>query len=163
MSEAETIEQLIGFTDILLAGLSVFFTIVSAYIAALNYFIRRASFLTRAGAFFFFSFVLGMLILVMVGARRAQWGLVGNLEQIQAGGGQLSPAGDAMLANARSTEGLLPGVDQLPIDQLWRESLSLDGALVIMVWLGFALTYLALFLMTFVFRWGEGKTDDATA
>lgn len=157
MNEADTIEQLIGFTDILLAGLSVFFTIVSAYIAALNYFIRRASFLTRAGTFFFFSFVLGMLILVMVGARRAQWGLVDNLEHLKQTSGALSPAGEAMLANARDTQGLVPGVDQLPVDQIWRESLSLDGAVVLMVWFGFAMTYLALFLMTFVFRWGEEK------
>ena len=42
LSEAQTIGYLIQFTSILLAGVAVFFTVVSAYVAALNYFIRKA-------------------------------------------------------------------------------------------------------------------------
>ena len=47
MSEGEVVEQLVEFTTILLAGVSVLFTVVSAYIAALNYFIGSANFAAR--------------------------------------------------------------------------------------------------------------------
>ena len=51
MSEGEVVEQLIEYTNVLLFGVSIIFTVVSAYIVALNYFVGEALLLARVGAF----------------------------------------------------------------------------------------------------------------
>lgn len=151
MTEAETIGHLIGFTPTLLSGVSVFFGVVSVYIAALNFFVRRAGLVARAGAFVFFSWILGILMLVMVGARETQRGLVAHLDTLEK---PLSAADEILLRNAHSAEDLVlfPGLDRMP-EHVWREPFSVDGMVVVFMWGGVILTYVAMFLATFVFKW----------
>lgn len=158
ISEAQTVSQLIGFTSLLLSGVSVFFTVVSVYIAALNYFIRRASLGVRIGAFAFFSSVLVMLLMILVGARRAQAGLVDHLADLGAKQ-PLTKAGQALLDNARSDPDL-PFFEPWSIDNIIRETVTVDGLVIFSLFAGFAMTYLAVCVMTFVFRWGETRTAE---
>jgi hypothetical protein len=148
MDEGEVVSRLADFTNTLLAGVSVFFTVISAYVAGLNYFVRRANWAGRASAFFFLTFVLAVLLAVMVGARRTQWGLIARLEELKAQG-DLTAAGRALLENANAP--VFAGGEGL---WLWREAVSVDGLVVSGLWGGLGLTYLGLFFLTFVFRWG---------
>lgn len=131
MSEGEVIEQVIGYMSLLLAGVSIIFTVVSAYIVALNYFVGEAMFLARLGAFAFVSLILALLLVVMVGAQTAHDGLIERLRELQAEG-QLTAAGRAALANAEN------GVDAM-----------VRG----LTWLGMVAVVAALAYMTFIHRW----------
>ena len=51
MTEAEVVEQSIEYMGLVLLGLSLIFSVVSAYIVALNYFVGEAMFTARLGAF----------------------------------------------------------------------------------------------------------------
>ena len=57
MSEGEVVEQLVEFTNILLVGVSLIFSIVSAYVVALNYFIGSSNLMARLGSFAFITLV----------------------------------------------------------------------------------------------------------
>lgn len=142
MTEAEILDLLAGFVDTVLLGLSVFFTVVSAYVAGLNYFVRRSPLLGRICAFAFLTFILALLLAVMQGAQTLHNGLMAGLRQL--GPDQLTAAGRAALANADAE--LMPIAGQL---------LSLDALVRYGLWGGMALTYAGLFFLTFVFRWGD--------
>ncbi len=137
MTEAEVFEQLVQFTNLLLSGVGVFFTVISAYVAALNYFIGGANFLARLAAFIFVSFVLAMLASVMWGAQALQDGLIARLEEIRDESG-LSAAGRAALANAQG--GDLFGV-------------SIDTIVRYGVWGAVGITILVFVYLSFVHRW----------
>lgn len=137
MTEAEVFEQLVQFTNLLLAGVGVFFTVISAYVAALNYFIGGASFLARLAAFLFVTFVLAMLASVMWGAQALQDGLIARLEEIRDESG-LSAAGRAALANAQG--GDLGGF-------------SIDAIVRYGVWGAVAIIALVFIYLTFFHRW----------
>ncbi|HWA00806.1 MAG TPA: hypothetical protein VG841_10895 [Caulobacterales bacterium] len=141
MSEAEVVDQLVNFTNILLAGISVLFTVISAYIAALNYFIGSANLIARLSAFLFLTLILGMLAVVMIGAQFTHEGLIARLYEIKDEHG-LSAAGRSLLANS-APEAATGGM------------LSIDDTVRAGVWCGFALIYLALFYMTFFHRWKD--------
>lgn len=146
MSEAEVVEQLVEFTTILLAGVSVYFTIVSAYTAAMNYFIGGANFAARLFAYVFVGVVLSMLVIVMFGAVQTHAGLVARLVELDAAG-QLSAAGKAVLANAEG--------DMIDIAG---RTLSIDTFVRGAIYVVLASTYIALFYMTFVHRWSTEVT-----
>ncbi len=131
MSEGEVVELLVEFTSVLLLGVSVLFTVVSAYVVALNYFIGEANLGARVASFAFLTLILGMLIMVMVGAQATHVGLIERLRELDAAG-QLSAAGRAQLHNADSA-----------IDTIVRTC----------VWLGLVGTYIALAYLTFIHRW----------
>ena len=57
MTEAEVFEQMVEYQMITLTGLSVFVTLISAYIVAIWAFLRHAGFGLRAFTFFFLSSV----------------------------------------------------------------------------------------------------------
>ncbi|MGE3250254.1 MAG: hypothetical protein AB7J28_09105 [Hyphomonadaceae bacterium] len=137
MTEAEVVEQLVEFTNILLAGVSVLFTVVSAYIAALNYFIGTANFTARAGAFAFVTLILAMLVFVLMGAQATQAGLVARLHEL-AGRGELTAAGQSILANSAPDQ---------------TGGLSIDDAVRLFTWAALGLIYFALYYLTFVHRW----------
>jgi hypothetical protein len=145
MSEADVVNQLVNLTSILLAGISVLFTVISAYVAALNYFIGGANFTARLAAFVFLSMVLGLLAVVIVGAQATHDGLIAQLEALQHTGAGLSAAGRSLLANAQQ---------QLEVGG----GLSVDATVRIAVWACLALIYLALFYMTFFHRWSAEVT-----
>lgn len=142
MTEGEVVEQLVNFTNILLVGVSLIFSVVSAYVVALNYFIGSANFMARLGSFAFITLVLGMLVAVMMGAQATHGGLVERLKELQ-GEGNLSAAGRAVLANAApSMVGAVSG-----------NAYSIDSIVQLCVWAGLGFVYFALAYLTFLHRW----------
>jgi len=138
MTEGEVIEQLVEYTGVLLTGVPVFFTVVSAFIVGLWAFLHRAGFILRVTAFLFFTVTLGVLIWLLLGARTIHEGLIGTLEELDRTTG-LSPAGMAAMGNAQG------GIDAL----ITQAMLYSAGAF-----------YLSLFLLTF-FRGWTRRLDDA--
>lgn len=142
MSEGEVVEELVNFTDILLVGVSLIFSVVSAYVVALNYFIGSSNFLARLGSFLFITLVLGMLMVVMMGAQSTHDGLIARLTELQAEG-QLTAAGRAVLANATPEwVGAISG-----------RTYSIDSIVNLCTMVGLGFVYLALFYLTFLHRW----------
>lgn len=142
MSEGEVVAELVEFTNILMVGVSLIFSIVSAYVVALNYFIGSANLLARFGSFVFITLVLGMLMMVMMGAQSTHTGLIERLQEIAAEG-RLSAAGRAVLANATPEwVGFLTG-----------HRYSVDEIVRVCLWGGLGFTYLALAYLTFLHRW----------
>lgn len=134
MTEGEVVEQLVNFTSILLVGVSVIFSIISAYVVALNYFIGEANLAARLAAFAFLTLILGMLFVVMYGAQATHAGLIERLHELQAMG-QLTAAGRAAMHNADGG------------------TLSIDNIVKTCVWTGLGLVYAGLIYLTFVHRW----------
>ncbi|MGX6647993.1 hypothetical protein ACWCOP_08620 [Maricaulaceae bacterium MS644] len=130
MTEADVIEQMVEYQNILLLGVSVFFTVISAYVVAVWAFLRHAGFGLRAFSFFFLTLVVAFLVRVAYGSQQIFDGFVATLIEIDAAVG-LSPTGDAALNNA------LSGLDEV-IQQ------SMFFAVIIV--------YIALFFLTFFAR-----------
>ncbi len=107
MTEPEVIEQLVEFQNVLLTGVTVYFTIISAYVVGLYAFLDEAGFLLKFFAFLFLTVSLFFLGALFFGAANFQSGLVEVLREIDSSSDKaLSPAGQAALANADS------GIDQ---------------------------------------------------
>lgn len=142
MSEGEVVAELVEFTNVLLVGVSLIFSIVSAYVVALNYFIGSSNLMARLGSFVFVTLMLGMLMMVLMGAQATHAGLIERLSELEADG-QLTAAGRAVLDNARPEwTGVLTG-----------RSYSIDGIVRICVWGGLGFVYVALAYLTFLHRW----------
>jgi hypothetical protein len=131
MTEAEIVEQAVQYMGLLLIGVSLIFSVVSAYIVALNYFVGDAMFMARLGAFAFVSLILALLMVVMIGAQNTHTGLVEALRELESNGG-LSPAGRAVLDNTRA---------------------GTDGIVRLLLWVGMVTVFGALGYMTFLHRW----------
>jgi hypothetical protein len=133
VTEADILEQLVEFQNVLLFGVSIFVTLVSAYIVALYAFLDEAGIVLKVFACGFMTLVLVFLATFFWGSSQLQMGLVNALAAIEP---QLSPAGQQALANARS------GVD--------------DGIRYVMgvIGLGF---YVALVVLTFWNGWRKGS------
>jgi hypothetical protein len=131
MTEGEVMEQVVSYMSLLLAGVSIIFTVVSTYIVALNYFVGDANFVARLGAFAFVSLILLLLLVVMVGAQSAHDGLIARLIELQAEGA-LTAAGESALRNASN---------------------GVDDAVRILTWVGMLAVFAALGYMTFIHRW----------
>lgn len=141
MTEAETVELLVEQTNTLLAGVGVFFTVISVYMAGLNYVLSSETVFTRSLAFFFVSVALGMILAVMFGAQMQHEGLIARLEELRDTEG-IGAAGLAALGNY--TEGFRYAKDQ---------ELTIDELVVYFVWCSAALTYAALIYLTFFYKW----------
>jgi hypothetical protein len=142
MTEGDVLQDLVEFTNILLAGVSLIFSVVSAYVVALNYFIGSANFAARLGSFAFITLVLGMLVFVMMGAQATQLGLIERLQEINAQG-ELSAAGRAVIANATPEwVGMLTG-----------SRYSIDSIVRLCIWASLGFVYIALAYLTFLHRW----------
>ena len=142
MSEADVVDQLVEFTSILLAGVGLIFSIVSAYVVALNYFIGQSNFLARLGSFGFLTIVLGMLMMVLLGAQDTHIGLIARLHELEAQG-QLTAAGRALLANSQPEW----------VGAITRHRYSIDDIIRSCVWLGLGFIYFALGYLTFLHTW----------
>ena len=142
MSEGEVVEQLVGFTNILLSSVGLIFSIVSAYVVALNYFIGEANFMARLSSFVFMTLVLGMLMVVMAGAQVTHAGLIARLVELQ-GLNQLTAAGHALLANSTPEW----------IGAVTHRHYSIDDIINVCVWGGLGFVYLGLAYLTFIHRW----------
>lgn len=147
MYEADVIEQMVEFMNVLLMGVSVFFAVVSAYVVGLYAFLGRASLVLRVFGFAFLTLTNGLLIGVLYGAQRLHDGLVGTLDKIKASQG-LTPAGEAALANAQS---------------------AVDPYVNTLSWVGALVFHAGLFYLTFLHPWervrvaGEDDSDDEPA
>lgn len=142
MTEGEVVEQLIQFTNLLLVGAGVFFTILSVYVASLHYVLHNERLVTRLMAFFFVSVTLVMLGVVLLGAQSQHAGLIARLQELQAAG-QLTAAGGAGVLNA-TTGWTIAG-----------RTVSIDQAVVCLIWTSGVLTYAGLSYLTFVYRWRD--------
>jgi xanthine/uracil/vitamin C permease (AzgA family) len=142
MSEAEIVSELVEFTNILMVGVSLIFSIVSAYVVALNYFIGSSNLLARIGSFGFMTLILGMLMVVMMGGEATHTGLIARLHELDAQG-QLTAAGRAVLANATPEW----------IGAITGNRYSIDDVVRLCVWAGLGFVYLALAYLTFLHRW----------
>ncbi len=131
MTEGEVVEQTIAYMSLLMIGVSLIFTVVSAYIVALNYFVGEALFVARLGAFAFISLILVLLLVVMIGAESTHSGLVSRLREL-AEAGELTAAGRAELANADN---------------------GVDGMVRLLLWVGMVSVYGVLGDLTFMHRW----------
>lgn len=140
MEEGEVIEQLVEFTNVLLLGVSLIFTVVSAYVVALNYFIGSSNFFARLGTFAFVTLILGMLVVVLMGAQALHGGLIARLLEIEASG-DLTAAGRAALANAG------------PGGEFFNGRFSIDEIIRACVWAGLGFVYIALAYLTFLHKW----------
>lgn len=103
MAEADIIEQLVEFQNVLLFGVSIYFTMISAYLFALFAFLDEAGFLLKLFAFLFLSMTIAFLAVFFTGSAHFQSGLVEALVVLEADPAVgLSPAGAAALENARN-------------------------------------------------------------
>jgi hypothetical protein len=141
MSEGEVVEILVTQTSILLNGVGVFFTVISVYLAGLNYFLSEESTLTRIIAFVFLSIALALLTAVMVGAQAQHDGLIFRLLEIEAAG-DLTAAGRAAIANYHAGIKLNNG-----------SIITIDSAVVYFIWASIGVSYLSLIYLTFIYRW----------
>ena len=142
MSEGEVVEQLVEFTSIVLAGVGLIFSVVSAYVVALNYFIGSANMFARIGSFLFVTLVLGMLVMVMLGAETTHTGLILRLQELDAAG-ELTAAGKSVLANTAT----------MLVGPMTGQAYSVDKIINLCIWGGLGFVYLALFYLTFLHRW----------
>jgi hypothetical protein len=127
-----------------LVGVSLIFSIVSAYVVALNYFIGTSNGMAKTGSFVFVTLVLAMLVVVMMGAQTTQDGLIARLHELEAQGG-LTAAGRAVLANATPEwVGAITG-----------NAYSIDDVVRTFIWVGLAFVYFALAYLTFLHRWTQ--------
>jgi uncharacterized integral membrane protein len=142
MTEGEVVEQLVQFTNILLSGVGLIFSIVSAYVVALNYFIGQANFAARLATFAFMTLVLGMLIMVMLGAQDTHIGLVARLRELESQH-QLTAAGRAFLYNSTPEW----------VGLITHRRYSIDDIVRTCVWAGLGFVYFGLLYLTFLHRW----------
>ena len=130
MSEAEIGEQLVGLMEVVLAGVSLYFTLISAYIVALWAFLTRARLALRVFAFAFYTAGVLFLIFFFLGVSSHHSGLVQTLQDIGEER-ELTAASQASIAN--SWEGIDQGIQLV----MW------------LVGIGF---YVVSFLLTFFGR-----------
>ncbi|KAF0187327.1 MAG: hypothetical protein IV086_05320 [Hyphomonadaceae bacterium] len=141
MTEGEVVEVLVTQTSILLAAVGVFFSVVSVYLAGLNYFLAEETAVTRFIALFFVTIALVMVVVIMYGAQVQHTGLVARLVELNASDA-LTAAGKAALGN--NTAGL---------HYMRGRVLTVDEAVVYVTWASAALTYLSLVFLTFFYKW----------
>ena len=141
MTEGETVELLVSQTNTLLSGVGVFFTVISVYLAGLNYVLNEESVLTKSIAFLFVTISVGMIMAIMLGAQMQHAGLIQRLQEIEAEG-DLTSAGRAALSNYTSGFHVAPG-----------GKVTIDAAVVWFVWSSAVITFAALVYLTFFYKW----------
>jgi len=134
MSEADITEQMTAMMELTLSGISVFFTIVSAYTVALFYFLGRAPSGLKVTAFGFFSLTILFLAIFAYNSFNHAAALREALVELGATA-DLSAVGEKAIGAGAYGRG------------------ELDKMIRGMMWLGMALVYLALFYFTFFHRW----------
>ena len=137
MSEAEILELLTEGTANVLGLVSIYFTVVSAYIAALYYFLHRAPFMLKLVALIMLSGAFLFLGFAAVGIERMLSGLFFALAAIPLDMRDAAPPDNA-------------GVLYFGAEVLLTNSYQYA------VWLGWGvagLVYLAMVYLTFLHRW----------
>lgn len=143
MTEADITEQMTMMLELTLSGISVFFTIVSAYTVALFYFLGRASMSLKLTAFGFFSLTILFLAIFAYNSFNHAQALREALVELGAAA-DLSAVGDKAIGAGVYGRG--------DLDKLIRG----------MMWLGMCLVYVALFFLTFFHKWA-GRAEKRAA
>ncbi len=134
MSEAELMQALIGSIQVVVGVFSMFFAIISAYIAGLFFFLNRAPLSLRLLAFFLLSIGLVFLGGSALIQQRVQ-------EELFAAWAKLPSPAVAVGALRNPLPVALPG------------GISMQDAGVILGWVIALSVYLALAYLTFFYRW----------
>jgi hypothetical protein len=129
MTEAEISNQLLALSGIAFSGVSVFFTLFSAYIVALYFFLHRAPFAMRAIVFLFLTLAFLYLGVLANGMSRHAMGLHQALADLAAAR-PLTAGGRALLDGGDSN-----------INLRWMNVA------------GLGVNYLGLTYLTFFYRW----------
>jgi len=137
MTEAELTNLSIQCADSVLQVVAIYFSIVSAYIAALHYILGRAPFLLKAIAFVFMSGALAFLGLTIMAIERVTSGVITALHGLP-----------NRVAAPPATD-LYFGLDHMA-----------EGRVDIGVMVGWTMAfaiYVSLFYLTFLFRWRQDE------
>ncbi len=136
MNEAEITEQMVLMMDLTLAGVSVLFSIVSAYIVALYFFLRDAPFGLKLIAFVLFSLTFAFLCIFAANCFSHSASL------------------HAALVELGETAALSP-VGRSAIEPRFIDRAALDETIQTITWTGMTLFYLALTYFTFLHNWRD--------
>ncbi len=136
MNEAEITEQMVLMMDLTLAGVSVLFSIVSAYIVALYFFLRDAPLGLRLIAFLLFSLTFAFLCMFAANC-------FSHSASLQA----------ALVELGNTTQ--LSAVGRSAIETRLVDRAALDETIQWVTWVGMALFYLALTYFTFLHNWRD--------
>lgn len=82
MSEGELIQAMVEALEVVLAIVSIYFSVVAAYVSALWFFLRRSPFLMKAVAWLIFTGALVFIALAIIGTERLTAGLFDALEAL---------------------------------------------------------------------------------
>ena len=134
VTEADLTGQIVAMMEIFYLAGATTFTVISAYIVALYYFLNQSPVLMRVGAFSFFTLALAFLGISTYGAVRHYTGVLKALDELAARE-PLSALGNMALESTASA--------------VANWSVAAAGAVFVGLWL--SLTYL-----TFVHRWPTG-------
>ena len=147
MTEAELLELLMEGAANVLSLVGIYFTVVSAYIAALYYFLHRAPFAMKLAAVIMLSGALLFLGLAAMGLERMLSGLFFTLGAI--------PEAERFAPPPDNAELLYFGAE-----------LMISNAYEWGVWLGWGvagLIYLTMVYLTFLHRWDRNRSDEESA
>lgn len=147
MSEAELLQLSFATNDAMMAVFSMFFAIVSAYLAGLYFFLNRSPGPIKVLAFGLLSAAFLFLGQAMAGIESRAKGIIAAWKTIE------NP-----VTGIRDLEQLaIPLPLQFVIDNRQIAALSYDGFTVgsIMGWIVAASVYLALAYLTFFYRWPQ--------
>ena len=136
MTEADILSVRNELTDMVISIVSVSFGMVSAYIVGLWLFLKRAPLILRALSFIVFSFGLAFMGALTIGLHELLLG---------------TERAWSKLAKS-ATE--IPGFGSAPIEAL---GLTQYEAAACLGALAFLAIYVALFFLTFLYRWPEDK------
>ncbi len=134
MTESEILQNLFDAIDAVLVIFSTFFAIVSGYIAALFFFLARAPLTLRVMAFALLSIGLAFLGGTATVIQKLQVGLFGAWDRLER---PIVPVQD-----------LRNPVSGIHFAQLTQQEIG-----VVIGWAVAVTVYLALFYLTFVYRW----------
>ncbi len=133
MSEAELTEQLLAVNEQVYLAISVWFTVISAYILGLYWFLHKSGWLLKLEAFFMFSLVLGILGMASFGLARHSEGIILSLDA-------LSKTTELSILGKMSLENTARGVTLV----LTRGSFVIAGFI-----------YFGLLYLTFFYAWPD--------
>ncbi len=140
MTEAEVFEGMFDALDLIISLVSLYFAIVSGYLAALYFFLGQAPFVLRLIAFGLLSISFVFLGGTAKVIETLQDGLYGSWSRL--------PSPTVPLERLRNP---------VPVESV--AGLSQQEVGVLIGWAVAGLVYLSLFYLTFIYRWGPAKPD----
>ena len=130
IQESDVLNQIVQMMQVTLQGIGVVFSIVSAYVVALYYFLDRAPLILKLGSFVFFTLIAALLGDFILGTFSHAQAIVQALSEL-AQKGHLSAIGQSALHRGN----------------------SIDDKLQLLIAVAFGLVYLSLLYLTFFHRW----------